>query len=194
MIPQLYFDYMRTGDARPLKSVFYHNAVDVLSMAALLQHIVGMLADPLGPAVQEPLDLLGMGRLHESLGHTDRAIELFERALAGGLPSDRASKARQRLSLIHKRRENWPAALNLWREAAAEGDLYACVELAKYYEHRVHDFRKAARWTQEALARAVDPDRSHAVRQRWLPDLQHRLARLRRRMRRQAPRHPEPPR
>ncbi|PIZ25697.1 MAG: hypothetical protein COY47_04525, partial [Chloroflexi bacterium CG_4_10_14_0_8_um_filter_57_5] len=27
-IPYLYFDYLRTGDARPLASVFYHNAMD----------------------------------------------------------------------------------------------------------------------------------------------------------------------
>src|SRR4030095_9484775 len=35
-IPWLYFDYLRTGDARPLAGVFYHNAMDVVAMAALL--------------------------------------------------------------------------------------------------------------------------------------------------------------
>ena len=29
MIPQIYFDYLRDGDARPLLRVFYHNAMDV---------------------------------------------------------------------------------------------------------------------------------------------------------------------
>ena len=37
-IPWLYFDYLRTGDARPLAGVFYHNAMDVVAMAALLTH------------------------------------------------------------------------------------------------------------------------------------------------------------
>ncbi|HNE06315.1 MAG TPA: ribonuclease H-like domain-containing protein, partial [Anaerolineales bacterium] len=37
-IPWLYFDYLRTGDARPLGGVFYHNAMDVVAMAALLAH------------------------------------------------------------------------------------------------------------------------------------------------------------
>jgi len=32
MIPGLFFDYLRSGDARPLKSVFYHNAQDVLAL------------------------------------------------------------------------------------------------------------------------------------------------------------------
>src|SRR5688572_32202628 len=38
-IPWLYFDYLRTGDANPLAGVFYHNAMDVVAMAALLGHV-----------------------------------------------------------------------------------------------------------------------------------------------------------
>ena len=37
-IPWLYFDYLKSGDARPLGGVFYHNAMDVVAMAALLTH------------------------------------------------------------------------------------------------------------------------------------------------------------
>jgi len=50
-IPYLYFDYLRTGDARPLKGVFYHNAMDVVAMAALLSHTAKMLADPFHEAL-----------------------------------------------------------------------------------------------------------------------------------------------
>lgn len=46
MIPLMYFEYLRSGDARPLKGVFYHNAMDVLAMAALLGHIAQMMSDP----------------------------------------------------------------------------------------------------------------------------------------------------
>jgi uncharacterized protein YprB with RNaseH-like and TPR domain len=45
--PRLYFEYLRTGDAQPLSNVFYHNAMDILSMAILLKHIAHILADPL---------------------------------------------------------------------------------------------------------------------------------------------------
>jgi uncharacterized protein YprB with RNaseH-like and TPR domain len=185
MIPQLYFDYMRNGDARPLKNVFYHNAVDVLSMAALLQCVMCMLENPRESADQEPLDLLGIGRLYESLGHVDTAIELYRRALAGALPRDLASQIKERLSLIHKRRENWLAAIALWQEAAAEGEVYACVELAKYWEHRRHDFAEAQRWTLLGFSHAAAPGTSHAARQRWMQELQHRQNRLCRRAARQ---------
>jgi uncharacterized protein YprB with RNaseH-like and TPR domain len=34
-IPGIYFDYLRTGDARGLQPVFYHNALDIITLAAL---------------------------------------------------------------------------------------------------------------------------------------------------------------
>jgi len=46
LIPTIYFNYLRDGDARPLQRVFYHNAMDVLSLAALLDHTANLLADP----------------------------------------------------------------------------------------------------------------------------------------------------
>ena len=33
-IPGIYFDYLRTGDARGLQPVFYHNALDIVTLAA----------------------------------------------------------------------------------------------------------------------------------------------------------------
>jgi uncharacterized protein YprB with RNaseH-like and TPR domain len=187
MIPQLYIDYVRRGDARPLKSVFYHNAQDVLSLAALLSHVAGMLQDPLGNRSVHTLDLLGMGRLFESLEHTQTAVDLYDRALGCPLPAELRRQAVQRLSFIQKRRGAWDAALALWREAAQDGAVYACVELAKYYEHRQHDYQEAARWTLAAIAQVDAPNYPHSARQRWLADLDHRLARLRRRGQAQEP-------
>jgi uncharacterized protein YprB with RNaseH-like and TPR domain len=181
MIPQLYIDYVRSGDARPLKSAFYHNAQDVLTMAALLSHVAGMLQDPLGNRSIHALDLLGMGRLFESLGRTQVAVDLYGRALGGSLPAELRQRAVQRLSFIQKRGGAWETATALWREAAQGGAVYACVELAKYYEHQQKDYQEAARWTLAAIAQVDAPGYPHPARQRWLADLHHRLARLRRR-------------
>ncbi|MGB9594391.1 MAG: ribonuclease H-like domain-containing protein, partial [Anaerolineae bacterium] len=35
LVPQIYFDYLRTGDAREIARVFYHNLYDIVSLAAL---------------------------------------------------------------------------------------------------------------------------------------------------------------
>jgi hypothetical protein len=108
-------------------------------------------------------------------------VHLFERALGQDLPINMRQRAIQRLSFIQKRRDNWPAAVNLWLQAAQHGEIYAHVELAKYYEHRQHDFETAVHWTAAALQRIAEPSYPHASRDRWLESLSHRLARLHRR-------------
>ncbi len=46
-IPQLYYDFLRTGDPSLLPGILYHNEVDIISLAALLIYI-------LGPNSQQP--------------------------------------------------------------------------------------------------------------------------------------------
>jgi hypothetical protein len=184
LIPNLYFDYLRSGDARPLKSVFYHNAMDILSLAALLRHVAGMLDDPLNTQDQqrEPivhaLDLLAIGRLFEDMGHPEKAAQLYEHGLAHNPPQESYWDTVQRLSFIHKRRGDLAAAVALWRQAASSGQVYAYVELAKYYEHHVRDYHEAVSWAQTCIALINSPGFPRQAGQRWLADLEHRLARL----------------
>lgn len=209
-IPWLYFDYLRSGDARPLAGVFYHNAMDVVALAALLAHTGAMIANPFDGQVQHGLDFIALARLFEDLGHWDEAARLYERGLqtysrftmamelednevdppapspvAGLEPSEKLaltpedfSLAVRRLSILHKRRGDLEQALNWWEQAAAEGHLYAFVELAKYYEHRRRDVKSAIQWTKSAkkqLARSGEPE---YIRKYWRSELDHRLKRL----------------
>lgn len=41
LIPQLYHNFVRTGNATPLEGVFHHNALDIITMAELLPHVLG---------------------------------------------------------------------------------------------------------------------------------------------------------
>ena len=185
LIPTLYFDYLRSGDARPLKSVFYHNALDVLAMAALLNRMAQMLAEPLGAAVEHALDLVSIGKLHEALGQFDLAAELFEAGMTrNDLPEEYYWATQRRLSLLHKRRKNFAAAVEVWQLAAEGRQIYAHVELAKFYEHRQRDYHEAARWTQAALDLLAASNASRYERREWLGDLKHRLARLQRKINR----------
>jgi hypothetical protein len=189
LIPDLYFDYLRDGDARPLKDVFYHNAIDILSMVALLEHSVGLLADPLhGPPDHgqvHALDLVAMAKLFESLGHADTARLLYQRGLSCDLPVEYRWSTIRRFSLFLKRQGEMRAAIDLWTEAARAGQIYAHVELAKFLEHSEHDHAAAAEWTRAAIALLDAPDASAHTRECWLAALEHRLARLRRKQARQ---------
>ena len=182
VIPGLYFGYLRSGDARAMKSVFYHNAVDVLSLVALLSHVTGLLDDPLGGAVVHGLDLVAMGRMFENLGRLEKAARLYEHGLAHDLPEEIHWDAVRRLSFVQKRCGNLSAACASWREAAGSGQIYAHVELAKFYEHKQRDYGEAMQWTQAAIALVNAPDFPRHGRGRWLADLEHRLARLHRKL------------
>jgi len=188
VIPSLYFDYLRGGDARPLKSVFYHNAIDVLSLAALLSHVADLFDAALEPetAARESavhgVDLVAMGKLFEDLRYPETAARLYARGLAGELPEDIHWEAVRRLSIVHKRRGDLLAAVDLWRQAAGGRQMYAHVELAKYYEHRARDFSEAANWTQAAIALVDASSTLGHAHQCSLAELEHRLARLRRKL------------
>lgn len=182
MIPGLYFDYLRTGDAQPLKNVFYHNAMDILSMAALLNHIAHILADPLHGTVEHGLDLISMGSLYEEMGELDSAAHCYERGLSFELPEQVYNEALMRWSLMEKRRQNLDRAVQLWLELASRRDIYAFVELAKFYEHKLRDFDSAIYWTQTALENILSQDFPLFDRNYWLPELEHRLHRLLRKL------------
>ncbi len=176
LIPQMYFDYLRSGDARPLQRVLYHNAMDVVAMAALLSHVAQLLADPMEFAAEHGLDLVSIGKLFEDLGRLEEAARIYARGLELDLPEESFRQTAQRLALVHRRRGEMPAAIELWRGAASNRQIYAHVELAKYYEHKARDYAQAEQWTRAALAivRASPPD----ARREWLAVLEHRLKRL----------------
>jgi uncharacterized protein len=179
-IPWLYFDYLRTQDARPLGGVFYHNAMDVVAMAALLSHINELLADPYNGRVEHGLDFIALGKLYEDLNHWDEAARLFERGLELGLDESDFGVAVRRLSILQKKRGDVDQALRLWEQAAEKGHIYAHIELAKYYEHKKRDAKTSLMWAKSARMEAERADLPAYVRKHWLDEIDHRLARLER--------------
>lgn len=180
MIPQLYFDYLRDGDARPLKRVFYHNAMDVVSLAALLNHTSLLLEDPLGRHNEEFTDLAAVARLFEDLGRTSKASTLYETCLSSELPEEVYYDTLYRLSMLHKHNNNYLAAIPLWEQAVSHHRLYAYEELAKYYEHHALNLDTALKWTSDALeyinsTGTIDPEIG-----RWRQEFEHRHKRLQR--------------
>lgn len=179
-IPFLYFDYLRTRDARPLGGVFYHNAMDVVAMAALLAHMNETLENPYNGKVQHGLDFIALGKLFEDLGHWDEAARLFERGLESDLTESDFSLVVKRLSALQKKRGDLGRAVSLWKEAAKQGYLYAFIELAKYYEHRERDVKSAIKWTRFAMQRLEEIDQPAYMRRFWISEIEHRMERLNR--------------
>lgn len=179
-IPWLYFDYLRTGDASPLKGVFYHNAMDVVAMAALLGHVNDLLTDPFGGRVEHGLDFVALGKLFEDLGRWEEAVQLYERGLESNLTEADFGLAVKRHSILQKRRGDLTEAVRWWEQAAERGHVYACIELAKHYEHRERDPQQAQHWAMAARELVHEQDLPPYIRRHWLDEIDHRLARLER--------------
>jgi uncharacterized protein len=183
MIPQLYFDYLRSGDAAPLQSVFYHNEMDVLAMAALLNHITQILSNPPIGSVEAAYELAGMGRFYEDLGNQEEAAQAYQACLDCGFQDKVYWDSLQRLSFIKKRQGDYETATALWEQAAQSEHLYAHVELAKYFEHHLREYSKALTWTRRALIILSSPKVPRYLLMEWAAGLEHRQARLEKKIR-----------
>ena len=182
MIPEIYFDYLREGDARPLKRVFYHNAMDVVSLAALLNHTSSLLEEPFNQRSSEIIDLAAIGRLLEDLGRIERAAELYETCLKAEIPEDIYNDTLFRLSMLHKHNNNYPAAILLWEQAALRNRIFAFEELAKYFEHHTQELELALKWTHEAIEFINSSSLANPATMLMKPEFQHRLQRLQRKI------------
>jgi uncharacterized protein YprB with RNaseH-like and TPR domain len=180
MVPTIYFDYLKTGDARPVSNVFYHNAMDILSLASLLNHISQLLENPHRGRVIHGIDLISLGKIYEDMGEFDLAAESYQRGLCEELPPNIRSQAIQRWSFMEKRRDNLDISMQLWQSAAEYEEIYAHVELAKIYEHRLRDFPQAIYWTEKAILVVQTQSTSKLDRSIWISQLEHRLSRLNR--------------
>lgn len=182
MVPTIYFDYIKSGDARPIKNVLYHNAMDIISLASLLNHVSTMLDDPHGGMVEHGIDFIAMAKIYEDMGEYHAAAECFERGLNFDLPENIRNQAFYRWSIMEKRRDNIEQSISLWRTAAGFNEIYAHEELAKVFEHRTKEYSQAIHWTELALEVISSPEFPVIDRELWKPRLEHRLNRLQRKM------------
>ncbi len=177
LVPEIYLDFLRTGDPSGLRTVFAHHRQDIVSLARLLAHMEGIAAAAArGSAPSGRFDREALGRLLVERG-VESGVAFLERAASSG-----DSRAARTASLIHKRRGSYDRALAIWRELWERSEsLFGGIELAKYYEH-------AARQPAEALKiverLCLAPGRLASMGEEERAGLLARKARLERKTRR----------
>lgn len=132
--PAAWLAWLHAGRIEPLGGVLRHNRWDLASLAALIPRLLQVYEDPGAFAA----DVRAVAAHHVSRGEADRALRLLgaERARL-----DRAGWLD--LARLHRRRGDWAEARAIWESLAEVGEATACLELAKYYEHRAHDIARA---------------------------------------------------
>ncbi len=181
LIPSVYFDFLRRRWPGELPRVFEHNRHDVLSLAALTGWVAAAVAQAPAPELH-PDELVGLGRLWESVD-VDRGLACYRMALERGLGSPRRERVMLWLAHREKRRARWSEAQSLWEAVMRSEhgfDPRPWEEVAKLHEHRRRDVAAALAVVGDAIARA----RTHRAPARVMDALEHRLARLARRLER----------
>ncbi len=187
-IPGRYFQFLRSGDPRPLEPVLEHNRLDLVSLAAVTARAARLVAG--GPhACRDHEEAVALGRVFERAGESARAEECYRRAAESSCPGVRA-EALYRTGLRCRRDRRFADAAVAWRELLAFPEprrgsrdrdaivalrRFAAEALAIHHEHRARDLAGA----RELALLALD-----SSDERHTPDIRHRLARLDRKLRR----------
>jgi uncharacterized protein YprB with RNaseH-like and TPR domain len=186
-IPARYFQFVRSGDARPLVEVFEHNRLDLVSLAGLTARLLEIVRG--GPDYAENArEALALGHLYARARADGRALEAFERAvtLAVTSRSRRASilttDALRALALAYRRARRFDEAARCWT-ALVESDCPSAIEreaieaLAIHHEHRRRDLESARLFAERNL------DVSHRQHRESLKlAARQRLARIERKL------------
>jgi uncharacterized protein YprB with RNaseH-like and TPR domain len=175
-IPYLYFDYIKTGDARKIFRVFYHNQMDILSMVALVGRIHLVYHDHQAIQPRKGIEHFSLGRLFWDHGDLKKAIPCFETALKR-CDEDLVWEVMTWLSRAFKKTGQGEKALSLWEEMVTwphQKDAFPYIELAKYHEHRLEDVEGAIAYVDMALRQTP------LYHQKEIELLQHRKQRLER--------------
>jgi len=193
-IPGIYFDYLRTGDARGLQTVFYHNALDVISMAALAVEMANVISEHsaaespgVAPGTVHSLDLFSLSRIFERSGSAELSLSMCRKALEAGLPDEIETQALWQIASQHKRKREHQIAIEIWEEVTRRETSFAVrafEELAIYYEHRARDAAKALEYAQGALncIRSAGSAAGDNLGLRSMERLSHRMERLKKKV------------
>jgi len=156
LVPEIYFRYLRTGDARDIKGVFEHNLQDILSLVVLTAKINDFFREPLNNNFY-PLDIFSLGKIYDKRKEYIKSSFYYNEALKSNLPGEEFLEALKLISFTYKRLEKWEEAEKVWKETinkSREFIYYPYEELAKYYEHHLKDYKKAEEIVEEALSMA----------------------------------------
>ena len=190
-IPNRYFRYVRTGDARPLEGVLEHNRLDLLSLA-LLTARAAQLVEEGPPAVRTAREAVGLGRLYQLAGRLDEARRCFGLACsvnggepavplpAGGDGTQVRAEALSSLARLSRRARFFDDAAAAWSCLLTLPDCppalrrEASEALAVHHEHRRRDPLSARGFALQSLQLPLTASRRDA--------LHHRVARLERKL------------
>jgi hypothetical protein len=182
MAPEIYRNFLKTGNTSQIDGVLYHNAMDVVSLAALLSKVDKMLSSSSDYINQYDTVNFSIARLFESKKDLEKAIRIYEQAInQDNIPEIYKVKALQALARIKKKFRNFPEAVQIWIKAVELKDIDSMIELAKYYEHNEKNISQAIYYINLAINTLILNDQRFKL-QSYKMEFDHRLERLKKKL------------
>ncbi len=151
LVPSIYFDWLNSGNTADLGGVVEHNLYDIVSLYFILFQVAAVQTEP-ESQISDPDDILSLVKIHERRREYKKICQTLENFDDLILGSDRYDILFLK-SMSHKRDGQFESAAALWNKIAevATKEAYICnIELAKYYEHKIKDYKKALIYTNSA--------------------------------------------
>lgn len=152
-IPELYFEWLRTGNGRPLEPVFRHNATDILSLACLTAVAPMAMRDP--ARLRSGAEMVGVARWLRNEGRLEEALGLMRAALRRRMEEPLVYETLWQVGEIERKLGRVEAAVEVWKELSAVRNpwqVQALERLAVHYEHGWKNPVLALEMTRAALA------------------------------------------
>ena len=181
LIPSVYFNFLNNrGNIENTERIFTHNRFDIMSMLANLILVLRGLkkTDPSG----DPGEDYAKGRHFRRRDKISRSIQHFKHVLEGDITENRRMKTLMELGSIYKKQKDYDEAIQYWQKAIKMNfpAIDPLIELAKYYEHKAKDFKRALQHSQKALNQ-VNPENEKRTR-----EIKKRINRLKRKLKKKS--------
>jgi uncharacterized protein YprB with RNaseH-like and TPR domain len=158
-IPNLYFDYLRRSDPGPLEPVFFHNAIDILSLACLTAVVPQAFREP--ARLTHGAELAGLARWLCNEDRLEQGVALMRLALARPMSDALVWETLWRLADSERKLHRQAAAVAAWSELANVRNPFqgrALERLAMHYERTGKNPAMALECTHAAMAVERTPE------------------------------------
>jgi len=153
LVPAVYFNWLANDDTELLDRVQEHHLNDIISLYFLMHHLAEIQEAPV-EKITEPDDILSMVKILEKKREHESISHILE-SLSDLVHHHNRHDILFLHSLAYKRCGRIEKALPIWEyicTGVSPEAFLSRIELAKYYEHTVRDFRRAL---EEALSAEV---------------------------------------
>ncbi len=178
MVPQRFFEYMKTGELSIIQDVLEHNYDDVLSLALLTAHVCNEFRHPEDIKYDE--DILQIGKTLLRGHHFEKAKACFHKVNTNRSIVD---QAREYLVFSAKKERNWRQVCSFCQSMIdhGQGGTWPYLELAKYNEHIEKNYEEAEKMSMKALQIALNKiSLFENSDKKEIESIEHRILRIRR--------------